>query len=175
MMFKALVAAGPVALLAACASPPPPDVPASLQPQPGAVALQTLSARGLQIYACRARPGDAGAAEWAFVAPQADLFDSQGRAAGTHFAGPQWQGTDGSRVAGSVRARADAPNPASIPWLLLETHPTGPAGAFSGVTHIQRIRTAGGTAPPAAECSSASLGREVRVGYSADYVLFGSR
>jgi hypothetical protein len=163
--------AAPFALaLAGCAAPAPIDVPPALDPGAGQRLLTTLAAQGVQIYECRSAAGAAPA--WAFVAPQATLADERGRAAGTHGAGPHWTATDGSRVEGRVQARADAPRPDAIPWLLLATHSTGGAGAFSGVTRIQRVRTEGGLAP-AAGCSASSLGHQVRVPYRADYRLFG--
>ena len=53
-------------------------------------------------------------------------------------------------------------------------HPTGPAGAFSGVTSIQRVNTVGGVAPTAA-CSDGLKGTTVRVPYTADYLFYTAR
>jgi hypothetical protein len=72
---------------------------------------------------------------------------------------------------GTVKARADAPTAGTIPWLLLATKSTGPEGAFSRITYIQRVNTTGGAAPTAA-CAEGLLGRTVRVPYTADYRLF---
>ncbi len=58
----------------------------------------TLDARGVQIYECRAVAGDPAKYEWAFKAPEADLFDAQGRKVGRHYAGPTWELADGSKV-----------------------------------------------------------------------------
>lgn len=145
-------------------------VPVALDPGPTARVLSTLAATGVQVYECRAA-ADTAAPGWAFVAPDAVLLDAQGRSVGTHGAGPVWSGPDGSRVLGSVRSRVDAPVAASIPWLLLSTRSTGGAGAFSGVTHIQRLHTEGGIAP-AGGCDTRTLGQRVRVPYRADYRLF---
>src|SRR5215207_8334237 len=68
------------------------DVPANLMPPAGAVLLFELGARGVQIYACEAKPDDATAFAWAFQAPEADLFNGRGEAVGSHFAGPTWRG-----------------------------------------------------------------------------------
>ena len=114
----------------------------------------------MQIYECRAS-GDSIEAEWTFVAPEADLYDEQGRPAGKHFAGPSWDAGDGSRIAGTTQASVTAPRPDSIPWLLLNTHSVGGAGRFAAVTSVQRIETAGGTAPDAG-CTTARIGRTVR-------------
>lgn len=129
----------------------------------------TLSAQGVQVYECRAHA--TGAAEWAFVAPEAELFDAQGRRAGSHGAGPYWHAGDGSRIVGSVTARHDAPVSGAIPWLLLQARQTGADGVFGGVSHVQRINTAGGVAP-AGGCQRETLGHTVRVPYSADYLFF---
>ncbi|TMH88343.1 MAG: DUF3455 domain-containing protein, partial [Betaproteobacteria bacterium] len=78
-----------------------------------------VPAKGVQIYECRARKDQVGGYEWAFVAPEADLFDAGGNRIGRHHAGPHWESTDGSKVLGTVKERADAPAADTIPWLLL--------------------------------------------------------
>jgi hypothetical protein len=170
-MKRALLGAAAAAGLSACTSTTP--VPDSLAPGAGQVLVMTVPARGVQVYACRAR-SDGSGFEWAFVAPEAELLDAVGRSLGTHGAGPFWQAADGSRVVGTVKARADAPAAGTIPWLLLATKSTGADGAFSRVTSIQRVNTAGGAAPTA-PCDDAQLGRSVRVPYTADYRLFTPR
>ena len=151
--------------LAACSAVAPPPVPDLLQPGPGARLALTASARGVQIYECRN-------GQWAFVAPQAELFDTAGRRIGTHGAGPFWQAEDGSRVLASVTAKADAPAAGAIPWLLLAVRPGGEApGVLAGTTHIQRVNTAGGSAPSGA-CTTA---HPLRVPYSADYHFYKSQ
>jgi Protein of unknown function (DUF3455) len=163
---------------AACTSPTPnpaPAVPPSLKPAATEQLFATLAARGVQIYECRAKKDDPRSTQWAFVAPQADLFDAQGRLVGKHYAGPKWESLDGSKVAGSVKASADAPRAAAIPWLLLTTRSEGPDGAFAKTTSIQRINTVGGLAPAADDCSTATLGKGARVDYTADYMMFGSK
>src|SRR5215470_2012550 len=91
-----LIGAGDLAVLADEAVPPP----------PGSVLLSELLADGVQIYTCEAK---SGGFEWSFKAPEANLFDRQGRQVGTHFAGPTWKMADGSAVVGEVVAKADAP------------------------------------------------------------------
>jgi Protein of unknown function (DUF3455) len=162
----------------ACTGPTPnpaPGVPDSLKPAATEQLLATVAARGVQIYECRAKKDDPGATQWAFVAPEADLFDTQGRLVGKHYAGPKWQSLDGSKVAGTVKASADAPRAAAIPWLLLTTRSEGLDGAFAKATSIQRINTVGGVAPAADDCSTATLGKGARVAYTADYSMFGSK
>jgi hypothetical protein len=172
-MRRVLLTASAVAAVAACTSTATTPVPESLAPGADQVLVMTVPARGVQVYACRAR-SDGRGFEWAFVAPEAELLDGSARPIGTHGAGPVWQAADGSRVVGAVKARADAPAAGAIPWLLLATKSTGPEGAFSRVTSIQRVNTAGGAAPTA-PCDDALLGRSVRVPYTADYRLFTAR
>lgn len=169
----AVVLAGTcLAALVACAGAPPSTttVPAALDPGRSVRVLATISATGVQIYECRSTSGGTRAA-WAFVAPEAQLFDERGRSMGSHGAGPHWVALDGSRVVGSVRARVDAPTSGAIPWLLLSTQNTGVPGVLSAVTFIQRLNTEGGIAPVNG-CDAQSLGRQASVGYRADYRLF---
>ena len=162
-MSLRLSAALPAALAAACTTAA--VIPDNLVP-PDARLAMVVPARGVQIYECRGKPG-APAPEWAFVAPDAHLFDAAGKRIGTHGAGPFWQAADGSRVVAKVHARADSPAGA-IPWLLLEARSTGPEGSFSKVTHIQRVNTSGGNAPS----RTCTPGEQARVEYTADYRLF---
>ena len=165
--MKQLQAALAIAALAACSTLPVSTiaVPESLKAGAGESLAMIVAAKGVQIYECRA-------GEWAFVAPEAELFDASGRPIGHHYAGPQWEAADGSKVIGTVKARADAPAPGAIPWLLLGTKSVGPEGSFSKVTSIQRLATAGGVAP-AGGCAEA--GARARVAYSADYYFYRAR
>jgi hypothetical protein len=132
-----------------------------------------VPAKGVQIYECRARKEQPGAYEWAFVAPEADLFDSRGNRIGRHYGGPHWEANDGSRILGALKERADAPGTSAIPWLLLTAKSVGPHGAFSRITSIQRVNTAGGIAP-AAGCSAENAGINARIAYTTDYYFFGA-
>jgi hypothetical protein len=157
-------------LLAACASAPTTTqsvaVPDNLRRASGEAPVAVMAAKGVQIYECRAKKDQPSAVEWAFVAPEAELFDRQGKPVGKHYAGPHWESTDGSKIVGSVKARADAPQAGAIPWLLLATTSAGPNGAFSKTTSIQRVATAGGAAPSDG-CTTATIGKTARVGYTA--------
>lgn len=166
---RAALVAPALAVLAGCGGLTPP-VPAALMPDATETPARTLAAHGVQVYECRA---DAGPA-WQLVAPDAELFDRKGRRVGHHGAGPHWRAEDGSRVDGELKSSAAAPATGAIPWLLLAARSSGPQGAFSKVTSIQRINTAGGVAPAAA-CNRDSAGNVVRVPYRADYRLFVSR
>jgi hypothetical protein len=145
-------------------------IPANLVPPADSVLLFALEARGVQIYACEADPNDATAFVWMFKAPEAELLNARGEVVGRHFAGPTWQSQDGSAVIGSVLERA-APDEGAIPWLLLEAKGHEGSGAFSTITHIQRLDTVGGVAP-AEGCDEAHAGEEARAPYEATYAFF---
>ena len=154
--------------LAACATyVQAPAVPAALVPA-GEKYVETVAARGVQIYECRV--SGTAAPAWVFVAPEAQLSDYQGRTVGKHYAGPHWEALDGSKIVGTVKSRADAPVAGAIPWLLLTTKAAGGSGIYSKVTSIQRINTVGGVSP----AGSCTPGATERVPYTADYVLFAA-
>ena len=165
-------------LVAACATPQPPTsmvkVPDQLKPGANESLLMIVPAKGVQIYECRARRDQVGAYEWAFVAPEADLFDARGNRIGRHYAGPHWEAIDGSKILGTVKERADAPVAGAIPWLLLAAKSVGSEGSFSKVTSIQRVSTGGGLAPKAG-CSQAAAGTPARIDYTADYYFFTAK
>ncbi len=150
-----------------------PTIPANLEPAATEQQALRLVAIGVQIYECKAIEGKPAA--WAFVAPEADLFDTQSfKRVGKHYAGPHWEmsgGTDSSKVIGTVKQRAEATNIGAIPWLLLSTKSVGGAGQLERVTSIQRLNTVGGVAPETG-CTQADMGKQSRVYYSADYVFF---
>jgi len=161
------------AMLAGCAGPQPVAMPDPLLPPHELSLAMIVPAKGVQIYECRAGKAP-GTFEWAFVAPDAELFDVRGKRIGHHGAGPFWAAADGSRIVGSVKARADAPVPGAIPWLLIATRNEGGDGTFAGVAMIQRVNTAGGVAPTA-PCARETLGTPARVAYTADYHLYRAR
>jgi len=149
-------------MTAACASTV--QVPKTLKPAAGESLARVVPAKGVQIYECRD-------GKWAFVAPEAELFDRSGKKIGTHYAGPHWEAADGSRIVGTVKQRADAPAGGNIPWLLLATKSVGNDGAFSKVSSIQRVATVGGVAP----VGGCTQGAQARVDYSADYYFFSAQ
>ena len=163
-----------VLLVGGCASPERAtvNVPDKLKPAANESLAMIVPAKGVQIYECRA--GKDGGYDWAFVAPEADLFDARGNKIGKHYAGPHWEANDGSKVLASLKERADAPQADAIPWLLLNAKSVGPAGSFSKVTSIQRVNTVGGVAPKSG-CSKANAGAPARVIYTADYYFFAAK
>lgn len=146
-------------------------VPQELQPPPGEQLLLQVHAKGDQIYVCKV---DGAQAAWTLKAPDAQLFDKDGKAFGKHFAGPSWQASDGSQVAGKAAANVASPEPDSIPWLLVKVVSHSGDGVLSRVTSIQRLNTKGGKAPVSG-CEAAHAGQELRVPYSADYLFFAPK
>jgi Protein of unknown function (DUF3455) len=129
------------------------------------------AARGSQIYICQQIPADRSQFEWKLKAPEAKLFDAQGKVVGKHYAGPTWEANDGSKIAAVVTAKEQAPN-ASIPWLLLQVKSTTGKGKFTNVKWVQRLNTTGGIASP--ECNRDRLNTEISVPYTADYYFYSS-
>ena len=173
-MYKSFSLAA-VAIVAGCATQSAPFVvPQKLNPGASESMTLIVPAKGVQIYECRASKDQAGAYEWAFVAPEAELFDTTGGRIGRHYGGPHWESTDGSKVLAKVVARADAPKAGDIPWLLLGAKSVGQEGSFSKVTSIQRVNTVGGVAPKVG-CSQDNAGTPTRVPYTADYYFFTAR
>lgn len=156
-----------------------PKTPPQLQVPPNSSLVLKARARGFQIYECeivdKVEDGPQGPAfAWTLKAPDADLFDDQGRKVAHHFAGPTWQATDGSTAVGKVMGKADAPDPRAIPWLMLTTVGKGP-GLFASVMHVQRLDTSGGKAPDSGCDALHATGKakpEARVPYEATYYFY---
>jgi hypothetical protein len=136
----------------------------------GSAPVLELIADGVQIYVCD--PKDGGF-DWSFKAPEANLFDKEGRQIGTHFAGPTWKIEDGSEVVGEVVAKADATEPGAIQWLLLRAKSRQGSGVLSSVVYIRRAETKGGLAPSTG-CDASHLSQQARMRYSATYQFFST-
>lgn len=128
-----------------------------------------LAARGVQVFRCEARPNGY---TWVFRLPEADLFDDNGKAVARHGANFSFEHADGSRVLGTVVEFDDAPNARDLRWLLLSARSFG-EGALGGVTHVQRVNTAGGMPP--ARCEPSQQNRLLRVDFSADFIFYRPR
>jgi len=150
----------------------PPDNPLDGVRAPADQALVfELAASGVQIYDCKASKDDSKKFEWVFRAPEAELFDSNGKKVGRHYGGPTWEASDGSKVVGEVVAKNDAPDANAIPWLLLKAKANAGNGRFGRVSSIQRVATVGGKAPVKG-CSDFQLGAEARTPYKATYNFY---
>jgi Protein of unknown function (DUF3455) len=148
----------------------PASIPDAIKAPANQKLVHTYSAKGVQIYECRAKKDDPAQFEWTLKAPEADLFDASGKKVGRHYGGPTWESLDGSKVVGEVKGKLDSPD-GSIPWLLLAAKTAEGSGAFGKVTSIQRISTEGGKAP-AGGCDAAHSGEELRVNYNATYLFY---
>ena len=143
------------------------DLPAALKPADGLAVYRAAYAIGAQIYTCG--KNDAGAWTWVFKAPEAVLVDPQEKMLGKHYAGPSWEGLDGGKVVGAVKASAPSPDQ-SIPWLLLDIKSRDGNGEFTQAKAILRVSTKGGVAPTTG-CDEAHNGSEQRVHYTATYLF----
>jgi hypothetical protein len=187
LLIAGLSVAGSVFPVAAAqaAEVTPPSVPAALEVPEGNVAVRIAHAFGTQNYICL------GAGQnWTFIGPQATLFDDESDQSMTHFLSPNpvesgvaratWQHSrDTSAVWAMAIASSTDPvyvTPGAIPWLLLQIvgAQDGPTGGtkISGTTFIQRVNTAGGSAP-AGGCPA--TGNRVFVPYETDYVFYKAK
>jgi uncharacterized protein DUF3455 len=126
-----------------------------------------------RFYVCR--PNAEGKPAWTLKAPEAELFDEHGNVIGKHFGGPTWQLNDGSQITGKMVAKVDAPDPTTIPWLLVTVTSNSGKGTLSRVTTIQRVNTVSGLPPAAGECNQSSGEVEFKSSYSADYYFYARR
>lgn len=144
----------------------PPAVPDNLKPPASETLVRQARAVGDQVYVC-------DGSNWALSRPDAKLLDGSGRQIGSHFAGPTWEWSDGSRVVGRPVANA-TPDPDSIPWLLVTATQHQGDGAMKNVSSIQRLSTKGGKAPTGG-CDASHKGEEARSHYSAVYYFYTKR
>jgi hypothetical protein len=149
-----------VIMSANAAEAPLPDAIAA----PGETVVLTVHAQGAQVYECKA--GTDGKSAWAFREPIATLM-VDGKTVGRHYAGPNWEHSDGSAVVGKAAGSVPGATPSDIPWLKLEVISRRGSGLLAGVTTVQRINTGGGMLQGA--CDKA--GAFANVPYSADYVF----
>jgi hypothetical protein len=145
---------------AAAAETPLPDAIAA----PGETIVLTVHAEGAQVYECKA--GADGKLAWAFREPIATLL-ADGKTVGRHYAGPNWEHSDGSAVVGKVAGSAPGATPNDIAWLKLNVISQRGSGVLTGVTTVQRINTQGGKLEGA--CDKAGTYRSAP--YSADYLF----
>jgi hypothetical protein len=107
-------------------------IPPNLAVPGGQPLLLEALARGVQIYVCQPTSDNPSVWAWALRGPEAELLNRRGERIGRHFAGPTWEGNDGSQVVGEVRETANSPDPQAIPWLLLQARANESTGVFSG-------------------------------------------
>jgi uncharacterized protein DUF3455 len=138
-------------------------MPATIE-APGLTEVLKAHAEGAQVYECKADA--AGKLSWAFREPIATLL-VDGKTIGRHYAGPNWEYSDGSAISGKAVGNAPGATPQDIPWLKLEVASRRGSGIFSDVTTVQRINTKGGKLDGACQHAGAFQSAP----YSADYVF----
>ncbi len=147
-------------LATARAQTPLPDAVAAL----GEAVVLSVHAEGAQVYECKAAAD--GKLAWAFREPIATLL-ADGKTIGRHYAGPNWEHSDGSAVTGKAAGNAPGATANDIPWLKLSVVSSRGSGTLTGVTTVQRINTQGGKLDGA--CDKAGSFRSAP--YSAEYVF----
>ena len=131
---------------------------------PGETVVLTAHAEGAQVYECKA--GADGKLAFAFREPIATLI-VDGKTVGRHYAGPNWEHSDGSAVTAKAAGNAPGATSDDIPWLKLEATANRGSGALSNVTTVQRINTKGGKLE--GPCEKAGTFKSAP--YAADYVF----
>ena len=147
-------------LATARAQTPLPDAVAA----PGEAVVLSVHAEGAQVYECKAAAD--GKLAWAFREPIATLL-ADGKTIGRHYAGPNWEHSDGSAVNGKAAGNAPGATANDIPWLKLSVVSSRGSGTLTGVTTVKRINTQGGKLDGA--CDKAGSFRSAP--YSAEYVF----
>jgi Protein of unknown function (DUF3455) len=205
LSLAAAVAHAPLALAGGRHEIVVPDVPGNLDVPAGNRVYLEGHGVGTQNYICMPCPNaitpaakcPASGFAWAFVGPQATLFDvvkGDDDQITTHFNStnpedgkerPTWQSSrDTSVVWGNntfppaeASTNTDFVADGAIAWLKLPTAGTqvGPTGGdkLADTTFIQRLNTEGGVAPDASTCAtSTDAGKKELVPYSADYFFY---
>jgi hypothetical protein len=166
-LILATIACGAAIAPAAAQTPKLDDLPAAIKP-PGLAVYLEVPATGAQVYTCG--KNDAGAPTWVFKAPDAQLFDTQKKQIGKHYAGPTWEALAGGKVVAGAKGNTPAPEAGSIPWLWLEVKSSEGSSTFNQAKAILRVSTHGGVAPTQG-CDAAHAGQEARVPYTATYLF----
>ena len=158
-MLALLLLSGSLASAGAAETPLPDAIAA-----PGEAILLTVHAEGAQVYECRS--GSDGKSTWAFREPVATLL-ADGKTVGRHYAGPNWEHSDGSAVVGKAAGNAPGATANDIPLLKLEVVSHRGSGILTSVTTVQRINTIGGKL----EGTCDKVGTFKSAPFSADYVF----
>ena len=169
----------------------PPMVPPGLDVEAGNEVFLLGRGVGTQNYVCA--PCDPtkqncplGVAFTLFT-PQATLFNDQGEQLITHFSSPNpneggairvsWQDSRDTSSVWAKLVKAAIVRLDSIPWVLLNVKDTGTQAGPTGdrltkTTFMQRVNTVGGLAPAVGCLSSADLGHQAFIPYTADYFFY---
>ncbi len=167
---RSLLLAAALAALPAAAVTEPGGIAASLRVPASEAPAFVLNGNGVYIYQCRQAISDPNAYVWAFVVPDATLYDGSRSVARHATIGLYESLSDRTSVSGVVRSSQPAGG-ANLPWVLIRAQPIGESGLFANVSSIQRVNTTGGAAPSSG-CGPDNVGEEARVAYQADYYFY---
>jgi Protein of unknown function (DUF3455) len=145
------------------------QMPPAIAVREGTV-IATLHAEGAQIYECKPdsaiSQSEIRILTWQFREPIATLI-VDGKSVGRHYAGPNWNHIDGSKVKGKVVSSVPGTTSNDIPWLKMDIVEHRNNGILSDAATVQRINTKGGMLQGPCE----DAGNYRGVPYSADYVF----
>jgi hypothetical protein len=167
------LAAGLALALPAAAISEPANISPLLRAPANELPAFVLNGNGEYIYQCRQSLLAPNAYEWAFVVPDATLYEGARSIARHATVGLFEALSDRSSISGVVRT-SQAAGVQNLPWVLMRAQPLSEAGLFAGVTSIQRVNTVGGAAPKSG-CGPDNVGDEARVAYRADYYFYKPR
>jgi hypothetical protein len=167
---RSLLLAALLAALPAAAITEPGGIAASLRVPASEAAAFVLNGNGVYIYQCRQAISDPNTYVWAFVVPDATLYDGSRSVARHATIGLYESLSDRTSVSGVVRSSQPAGG-SNLPWVLIRAQPIGESGLFANVSSIQRVNTTGGAAPSSG-CGPDNVGEEARVAYQADYYFY---
>jgi len=167
---RLLLLAAALAALPAAAITEPGGIAASLRVPASEAPAFVLNGNGVYIYQCRQAISDPNTYVWAFVVPDATLYDGSRSVARHATIGLYESLSDRTSVSGVVRSSQPAGG-SNLPWVLIRAQPIGESGLFANVSSIQRVNTTGGAAPSSG-CGPDNVGEEARVAYQADYYFY---
>jgi hypothetical protein len=167
---RLLLLAAALAALPAAAITEPGGIAASLRVPASEAPAFVLNGNGVYVYQCRQALSDPNTYVWAFVVPDATLYDGPRSVARHATIGLYESLSDRTSVSGVVHSSQPAGG-ANLPWVLIRAQPIGESGLFANVSSIQRVNTTGGAAPSSG-CGPDNVGEEARVAYQADYYFY---
>ena len=157
----------------------PPERAATIAAPQGHRALFLAHAKGTLTYEMRQAPAG-GSPEWTLVGMTGDLYDESGVMPNMGFSGLgqvlahtgdglTLTAPDRSRASLSQAASVNAPKDGDAAWALFRSDASETSGLLHAVTYVQRLATAGGAPPGAAQ-----VGGRVEVSYEAIYAFYAA-
>ena len=165
-------------LAGACTSPQSPTSTAKVPEKLKAGANESLAmivpAKGVQIYECRAKKEQAKGLRMGIRGSRSRSLRRARKQDWPPLCRPPLGGHGWQQHRGYCEGAGRRADGRRHSRLLLSAKSVGPEGAFSKVTSIQRVNTAGGGAPKTG-CSEAAVGTPARIEYTADYYFFTAK